>query len=311
MPFTQKDSQTTDNGLDRVGTAGRTKESTSFTPASSYVITRVSVKIAKENGPVGNAHLALYADDGGGLPGALLATSTTSIDASTLSTTPAYVDFDFVGQAAVLGTKIHIASYGDGAGDGFGAGNLIWEKNDTVPGQKIGVLESGTWFELRNNQQHDFKTYESAASTSAAVTGTGGSGMSGAEVRAGAKTLIITMTGDTFVAAGASFDAARQAILDGIVAATSPTWGWNVVRASIPTSAVVRTSATVCTITLPALAGYQSNTTETLTITVPAAALVLAAPVVATPTVAIARTVTDLSPVGDYNMTGAATRIPG
>ncbi len=141
-----------------------------------------------------------------------------------------------------------------------------------------------------------------------AVTGTGGSGMTGPDIRSGGKTLIVTLTGDTFVASGATFDAQRQAILNGIVSASSPTWGWNTELPNIPVTAVVRTSSTVCTVTLPALAGYQSDTTETLTWTVPAAAVVLAVAIVATPTVAITRTSTDLTPVGAYSMSGTAVR---
>jgi hypothetical protein len=149
---------------------------------------------------------------------------------------------------------------------------------------------------------------QGTAATSAAVTGTGGSGMSGNEVRAGAKTLILTLTGDTFVAAGAAFDAVRQAIIDGIDSGSAPTWGWDAIRSSIPVTAVVRTSATVVTITLPALAGYQSDSDETLTITIPAAALTLAVAIVASPTITIGDTDTDLSPVTAYTMVGTATR---
>lgn len=153
-----------------------------------------------------------------------------------------------------------------------------------------------------------FSAGDIGPATSAAVTGTGASGAVGNDIRAGAKTLILTLTGDTFVAAGATFDAQRQAIIDGIVAGSSPTWGWNNTLASVPVTAVVRTSDTVCTITLPALAGYQSDSDETLTITIPAAAVTLAAAIVATETVTIAKTSTDLTPVDDYTMDGTATR---
>lgn len=149
-------------------------------------------------------------------------------------------------------------------------------------------------------------TLKAAATGSAAVTGTGGSGMTGNDIRAGAKTLILTLTGDTL---NAFDDTIRAAIRTGILAATSPTWGFNNLKSLIiPLSGIVRTSASVCTITFTACPGYQSDTTETLTVTVPASALVLGVPVVATPTVAITRAATDLTPVDDYTMDGTATR---
>jgi hypothetical protein len=60
-------------------------------------------------------------------------------------------------------------------------------------------------------------------------------------------------------------------------------------RSQISVTAVVRTSATVVTITLPAITYYIKpfSGTETLTVTVPATALVGAAPIVATPTFTI------------------------
>ena len=89
--------------------------------------------------------------------------------------------------------------------------------------------------------------------TNATVTGTATATITEADVVAGGKTIIITLTGDTWVAAGATFDAQRQAILDGVVSAQSEADGWNnVVSAHEPVTSVVRTSNTVVTITLTA-----------------------------------------------------------
>jgi len=57
-------------------------------------------------------------------------------------------------------------------------------------------------------------THSSAAS--AALTGTITATVDEDDITAGNKILTITLTGDTFVAAGATFDAQRQAILDGL-----------------------------------------------------------------------------------------------
>lgn len=92
-------------------------------------------------------------------------------------------------------------------------------------------------------------------------------------VVSGVDTLIITLANDTWVAAGATFNAQRAAIRDGVVAATSPANGWNALRSTIPVTAVVRTSDTVVTITLPALATYSVAANETLTVTIPGTAV--------------------------------------
>jgi hypothetical protein len=195
------------------------------------------------------------------------------------------------------------------AGAGFTAGEAAttYEADEYLV-QGAAANKACDWTTVSDRGNWYIYVFKPGSSTTAAVTGTGASGAVGNDVRAGAKTIVLTLTGETFVAAGATFDATRQAIIDGIVAASSPTWGWNNTRPSIPVTAVVRTSSTVVTITLPALAGYQTDSNETLTITIPAAALTLGAAIIATPTVTIAKTSTDLTPVDDYTMTGTATR---
>lgn len=71
----------------------------------------------------------------------------------------------------------------------------------------------------------------------------------------------------------ATFNDRRQAIIDHIVSAQSEANGWNAKRPSIPVTAVVRTSSTVVTITLPAIASYDVTSDEHLTVTVPGEAL--------------------------------------
>lgn len=55
-----------------------------------------------------------------------------------------------------------------------------------------------------------------AASTSVALTGTVTASITEADIVTGGKTIILTLTDDTWVAAGATFDAQRQAIIDGL-----------------------------------------------------------------------------------------------
>lgn len=122
---------------------------------------------------------------------------------------------------------------------------------------------------------------------SAAISGTFASGTTAANVVSGGRTIIITLTGDTWVASGATFNAQRQAIIDGIDSAQSEANGWDAERSNIAVTDVVRTSDTVVTITLPALGDYAITSNETLTVTVPGAALTGASPIVASPSIVI------------------------
>lgn len=122
---------------------------------------------------------------------------------------------------------------------------------------------------------YDIGAFELLSGVTAAITGTATDTIDEDDITDGGKTIIITLTGDTWVAAGATFNAQRQAIINGLDAAASPTNGWNnEVRDNEVVTAVVRTSATVVTITLTTQAGYDITSTETITVTVPNAALV-------------------------------------
>jgi len=119
----------------------------------------------------------------------------------------------------------------------------------------------------------------------AAITGTIAPSSTEAQIISGGRTIIITLTADTWVASGGTFDAIRQDIIDGLDSAQSELTGWNAeVRDKQLVAGVVRTSPTVVTITLDAQAAYNITAFETITVTVPASALVASgSPVVATP----------------------------
>jgi hypothetical protein len=130
--------------------------------------------------------------------------------------------------------------------------------------------------------------YALVAPISAAITGTVTASITEADVVTGGKTIIITLTNATWKAAGTGpigSTADTQAIIDGITSAQAEGTGWNaVVKVGIETADVVRTSATVATITLDAEATYDITATETITVTVPTAALATGVGVVASPT---------------------------
>lgn len=93
------------------------------------------------------------------------------------------------------------------------------------------------------------------------------------DIVAGGKTIILTLTGVTWVSAGTNFDAVRDDIINNITSDNNESTGWNAVRSQIASSSVVRTSDTVVTITLPAIPGYSVDDNETLTLRAPAVAI--------------------------------------
>lgn len=118
-----------------------------------------------------------------------------------------------------------------------------------------------------------------------ALTGTITASATENDIVVGAKTIILTVTGDNWVAAGGTFDGQRQNIINGLTSAQAEGTGWNaVVRSGLAVSAVVRTSNTVVTVTLAAFPAYNITATETITVTVPATALLLAGALVVGPT---------------------------
>lgn len=128
---------------------------------------------------------------------------------------------------------------------------------------------------------------------SAAITGTATASIGEADIVTGGKTIIITLTNDTWVASGATFDGQRQNIINGIDSAQSEATGWDaVVKAGLAVTAVARTSDTVVTVTLSAFATYDITAQETITVTVPTTATTSGNGYTGSPTFTVAPTVT-------------------
>lgn len=111
--------------------------------------------------------------------------------------------------------------------------------------------------------------YTSLQGIGIALTGTATPSATEAQIVAGGRTVIITLTGAEWIPAGAEFNAQRQAILDGFVSAQSEANGWNAEQDGLAVTNVVRTSATVVTVTFSALASYSITADETVTVTIP------------------------------------------
>jgi len=124
--------------------------------------------------------------------------------------------------------------------------------------------------------------YEEVGGATAAITGTATATINEDDITTGGKTVIITLTGDTFKAAGTGpigSTADTQALIDNIDSAQAEGTGWDaVVKAGlVPADDVTRTSDTVATITLPAFGTYDITAQETITVTVPTDVLVTGA----------------------------------
>ena len=130
---------------------------------------------------------------------------------------------------------------------------------------------------------------------SAAITGTITPSATEADIVTGGKTTIITLTDENWIAAGAgSFDLQRDEIIAGCTSAQSEALGWNnVVKVLQTLGPVVRTSDTVVTITWDAQATYDITANETITVTVPATAVISGVSKVGSPTFDVTATVTD------------------
>ena len=129
------------------------------------------------------------------------------------------------------------------------------------------------------------------------LTGTLADGATLAEIVAGTETLIITLTGNTWHANVGSAGAETTALINGLDSAQGEPNGWNTeVQGGLNDTHVVQNSPTLVTITLPAFASYATTADETITLTVPAAALSGSSDIVATPTFTVT-TLPDLQQV--------------
>jgi hypothetical protein len=118
---------------------------------------------------------------------------------------------------------------------------------------------------------------------SAVITGTGVPTQTETDIVNGGKTIIITLTGDTFVTGTSSEDG----IAGGSDSDKTGANKWDaLIKAALDnTDVVLSVGDTVATITLPAFGTYDTDETETITWTIPAASLTTgASDIIATPT---------------------------
>ncbi len=190
----------------------------------------------------------------------------------------------FTGKNCDVNTNDCIGCYNTGGG--------IYYGNTGGGGHKYKLGDYfGTGSNTYGSQSNSWVGIYGTGSITIALTGTATASITEADIVAGGKTIILTVTNDTWVADDGTFAAQRQNIINGIDSAQSEAAGWDAeVKAKQAVGGVVRTSDTVVTITLDAQAAYNITATETITATIPATALVGNAAVVAAPTFAITAT---------------------
>ena len=107
------------------------------------------------------------------------------------------------------------------------------------------------------------------SSITASVTGTATASITEADIVTGGKEVIITLTGDTWIAAGTGAIGTQEqslAICQSLDSAQAEAAGWDAeVKANFVHTDIVRTSATVATITLGAESSYDITAQETIT----------------------------------------------
>lgn len=108
-----------------------------------------------------------------------------------------------------------------------------------------------------------------ASAVSAALTGTATASITESDIVTGGKTIIITLTGDTWIAAGTGpigTSAQSLAICQSLDSAQAEATGWDAeVKANFVATDIARTSDTIATITIGAEAAYDITAQETIT----------------------------------------------
>jgi len=119
--------------------------------------------------------------------------------------------------------------------------------------------------------------FSTVLAASVTIGGSLATGAGELDIVGGGGFLTLTLTGDEWVTAGATFDAVRADIRAGISASLSPVGGWNdVVRDAVPLANITRSGdGKTINITLPAFAGYSISVSDVIDgIAIPASALV-------------------------------------
>jgi hypothetical protein len=181
-----------------------------------------------------------------------------------------------------------------GAGGGAGTSNTGGGGGGTRLSSAGGKGASGIvimGYQWRNYTANEptWSSFGAETIPSCALTGTVTTAVE-SNIVSGGKTIILTLTNSTWVAAGGTFDAIRDDIITGMDSAQSEAGGWDAkykANAGTYVADVVRNDDVTVTVTMSALATYSITSNETITVTVPAAALTGGVAIIASPTFTI------------------------
>ena len=263
--------------------------------ATTFVYTGVAVHIATDASA--NAYY-LYGSSGGATIGGEVVTGTwtdtSGSGANVVATDVLTLEVTVSGGTATLVPKLNAVEI---------TAITPWTSTAHTSGD-AGLAHKGA---DSNSRADSWVGDDLAASVTAALTGTMTASVDEDDITTGGKTVIVTLVGDTWKAAGTGpigSTADTQALIDGFDAASSPTNGWNnEVRDKALTSEVVRTSSTIATWTVGAQAGYDISAQETITGTIPTAALTTGAgALTATPTFTVDQVTAGVS--GSHSLLG-------
>jgi len=124
---------------------------------------------------------------------------------------------------------------------------------------------------------------------SCALTGTITAATVESDIITGGKTIILTLTNDTWVATVGADNAITTALIAGVDSAQSEATGWDVeVKGNMVFGDVTRDSDTQVTILLGAEAAYDITASETITVTIPVEAVTSGTTYACSPTAAVA-----------------------
>jgi hypothetical protein len=158
--YVLKDQGTTNNDFDQFGdNAARLYLSSSWTAGSSYTIRRVVVLLYTAGSPTFDVQVQIQGDSAGAPSGTALCTSTTTINAATLTGTATAYNFDFaVGTAITSGTKYHIVTTSSTLGD---ASNYVKVRINYAgaTGQDLYSWNGSGWSPRYSNTQYVFETW--------------------------------------------------------------------------------------------------------------------------------------------------------
>ena len=108
------------------------------------------------------------------------------------------------------------------------------------------------------------------------------------EIRDGGISILLGLSGETWVATVGADNPITQALIDGMLSAFGEARGWNnIVRDGLTAAQVTRNADTLVTVTLPAFASYEITADEEITVTAPGIALTGGVPIVGTPSFSI------------------------